>query len=85
MRQEAGQTSGQGRVAENAVSKSLSDVGCNHPKAGDVVGARTVIRVAEKSILFGKREGELQNCGAYVTDYREWFDYERRVVDGLEA
>jgi hypothetical protein len=47
-----------------------------HPKAGDKVGDRTIINVSEKYIIFGKREGDLENCGAYITDYREWFRYE---------
>lgn len=48
-----------------------------HPKVGDVVGDRTIISVGEKIIVFGQREGDLPNCGAYLTNYREWFNYER--------
>lgn len=68
-----------------AEPRSLNDIGANHPKAGDVVGSRTIIRAADKWILYGQTENGIPNCGCYVTDYREWFDYERRVIDGLEA
>jgi len=49
----------------------------NHPKAGDVVGDRTVINVRDTFLIFGQREGDVPNCGAYITSYREWFAYER--------
>ena len=48
-----------------------------HPKPGDVVGDRTVIRVMSESILFGQTENGIPNCGAWVTSYEEWFDYAR--------
>jgi hypothetical protein len=50
--------------------------GETHPKIGDKVGDRTIINVGSKYIIFGQREGDLENCGAYFTDYREWFRYE---------
>ncbi len=58
----------------------MREIGEDHPKAGDVVGDRTIIRVCEKFIVFGQREGDTPNCGAYLTDYREWFDYERKAL-----
>jgi len=54
-----------------------------HPKAGDRVGDRTVIRVMSDRIIFGQDEGTAKNCGAYMTSFREWFDYERRAVSAL--
>jgi hypothetical protein len=53
------------------------------PKAGDVVKDRTVIRVipAADIILFGQREGEVPNCGAYRTDLEEWLLYSRGKKD----
>lgn len=70
------------KIPEFPKSKSLSDVGADHPKEGDVVGARTIISVRDKFIIFGQREGDLANCGSYVTDYREWFNYEADVAAG---
>lgn len=44
-------------------------------KVGDRVKDRTVIRVIGQYIVFGRRERNIDNCGAYVTDFEEWFDY----------
>jgi hypothetical protein len=51
-----------------------------HPKFGDEVGDRTVIRVMEKFIVYGQREGDLRNCGAYLTDFEEWFAYKAALA-----
>lgn len=61
----------------------MSDYG--HPKVGDVVRDRTVINVRDEFLIFGQRENDIPNCGAYVTSYREWFAYERTVADGVSA
>lgn len=50
-----------------------------HPQAGDVVGDRTIIRVLSDRIIYGQKDGDIPNCGAYVTNYREWFEYERNA------
>ena len=42
------------------------------------MGNRTIYKVMDKGIVFGA------DGGAFVTDYREWFQYEQRVIDGLE-
>lgn len=47
----------------------MTHIGDSHPKAGDVVGDRTVIRVCARFILYGQREGDVPNCGSYVTSY----------------
>jgi hypothetical protein len=46
-----------------------------HPKSGDEVGDRTIICVKGETIVFGQRDGDLRNCGAYVTDFEEWYEY----------
>jgi hypothetical protein len=53
----------------------------DHPKAGDEVGDRTIIRVMEDRIIFGQAENGVRDCGAYVTSYREWFRYEAGLSD----
>jgi hypothetical protein len=67
------------KIPEWPQSKSLSDVGSDFPKVGDRVGDRTVINVGSRHIIFGKKEGNIENCGAYVTDFREWFVYEHSL------
>lgn len=59
-------------------------MGSDHPKVGDKIGKRTIIRVMPESILFGQDETRADgttatNCGAYLTSYREWFAYDRSV------
>ena len=48
------------------------------PQSRDKLGTRTVICVKSADcIVFGETIGDTENCGAWVTDLREWLEYER--------
>jgi hypothetical protein len=50
------------------------------PSVGERLGNRTVICVKSADcIIFGVDERDVTNCGAYITNLREWLDFERRV------
>jgi hypothetical protein len=48
----------------------------NLPKPGERVKDRQVIWTYDSgTIVFGKREGDSHNCGAWVTSVEEWYQY----------